>query len=37
MLSDNINKNFFKGKLDLIEFTNENGTKKKDKRTITLF
>ena len=37
MLSDNINKNFFKGKIDLIEFTNENGTKKIYKRTITLF
>lgn len=37
MLSDNINKNFFKGKIDLIEFTNEDGTKKIYKRTITLF
>lgn len=37
MLSDNINKKFFEGKLDLIEFTNEDGIKKKDKGTITLF
>ena len=37
MLSDNINKKFFEGKLDLIEFTNKEGTKKKDKGTITLF
>ena len=37
MLSDNLNKKFFKGKIDLIEFTNEDGTKKKEKGTITLF
>lgn len=37
MISDNINKKFFEGKLDLIEFTNEDCTKKKDKGTITLF
>ena len=37
MLSDNLNKKFFEGKIDLIEFTNEDGTKKKDKGTITLF
>ena len=36
MLSDNINQKFFKGKLDLIEFTNEDGTKEKYKGTITL-
>lgn len=37
MLSDNINKKFFEGKLDLIEFTNEDGTKEKEKGTISLF
>ena len=37
MLSDNLNKKFFEGKLDLIEFTNKDGTKKKEKGTITLF
>lgn len=37
MLSDNLNKKFFEGKLDLIEFTNEDGTKKKEKGTISLF
>lgn len=37
ILSDNINKKFFEGKIDLIEFTNEEGTKKRDKGTISLF
>ena len=36
MLSDNINQKFFEGKLDLIEFTNEDGTKEKYKGTIAL-
>lgn len=36
MLSDNINREFFEGKLDLIEFTNEDGTKEKYKGTISL-
>lgn len=37
IISDNINKKFFKGKLELIDFSNEDGTKKNEKGTITLF
>lgn len=36
MLSDNINQKFFEGQIDLIEFTNEDGTKEKYKGTIAL-
>ena len=36
MLSDNINQKFFEGQIDLIEFTNEDGTKEKYKWTIAL-
>ena len=36
ILSDNINQKFFEGLLDLIEFTNEDGTKEKYKGTIAL-
>lgn len=36
MLSDNINQKFFEGQIDLIEFTNKDGTKEKYKGTIAL-
>lgn len=36
ILSDNINQKFFEGLLDLIEFTNEDGTKEKYKGNIAL-